>query len=49
MNTELRILILEDVPEDAELIKRILSKEKLQCTARTVDNKKDFLKELQRI
>jgi len=46
MNTKLRILILEDVPEDAELIKRILSKAKLQFTARTVDNKKDFLKEL---
>jgi DNA-binding NtrC family response regulator len=46
MNTELRILILEDVPEDAELLKRILSKEKLQFSARTVDNKRDFLREL---
>lgn len=46
MNTELRILILEDAPEDAELIKRQLSEGKLQFTARTVDNKRDFLKEL---
>ncbi|MCE5250928.1 response regulator, partial [bacterium] len=46
MNTIIRILILEDVPEDAELLERILRKEKLQFTARTADNKEDFLKEL---
>ena len=46
MKNEPRILILEDVPEDAELIKRMLSKSKLQFTARTVDNKRDLLEEL---
>lgn len=46
MNTELRILILEDIPEDAELLQRIMSETKMQFTARVVDNKGDFLKEL---
>ena len=46
MKTELRILFLEDVPEDAELIKRILKKENFYFLSKTVENKEDFLREL---
>lgn len=44
---KLRILILEDVYSDAELIKRKLKRAGLQFTSITVDTKEDFLKALE--
>ena len=47
MDKKLRILILEDVPTDAELIERELQKAEFALTSRWVDNRDDFLKELE--
>ena len=47
MDKKLRILILEDVPTDAELIERELQKAKIAFTSRWVDNRDAFLKELE--
>lgn len=46
MNDDLRILLLEDVPLDAELINRELRKANIQFTSRCVQTKADFLREL---
>jgi PAS domain S-box-containing protein len=46
MTTELRILILENISEDAELINRILKKENFSFSSKIVGRKKDFLREL---
>ena len=46
MKEKLKILILEDVPEDAELMERVLRKEKISFLSYKVDNKQDFLKGL---
>ena len=43
----LRILILEDVPTDAELVKRELRKAGFKFTARWINNKNDFLSQLE--
>jgi signal transduction histidine kinase len=47
MDKELRILILEDVPRDAELVERELQKAGIVYTSRRVDQKDAFLKELE--
>ncbi len=47
MDKKLRILILEDVPTDAELIERELQKAETPFTSRWVDNRDAFLKELE--
>ena len=46
MEQELRILILEDVPTDAELMENELRREGLKFTSKLVKTRKDFLKEL---
>ncbi len=46
MSKELHILILEDVPEDAELIARELRKGGIVFSSRRVETKEDFQKEL---
>jgi len=46
MNKNLRILILEDVLEDAELMERELRKKKLTFTSKRVETKETFIKEL---
>ncbi|HWP93224.1 MAG TPA: response regulator [Thermodesulfobacteriota bacterium] len=46
MKKELRILILEDNPSDAELVLRELRKGNLAFTSKQVDTKETFLKEL---
>jgi len=46
MDKELRILILEDVPADAELEERELRKAGLVFTSKVVDTREAFLKEL---
>ena len=43
----LRILILEDVPTDAELVKRELRNAGITFTSRFVDTRDDFLKQLE--
>ncbi|WP_276501781.1 hybrid sensor histidine kinase/response regulator [Terrimonas pollutisoli] len=43
MKPALKILLLEDNSDDAELIKRLLTREKLTCEFRLAMNKKDFL------
>ena len=43
----LRILILEDVPTDAELVKRELRNAGIVFTSRLVDKRDDFLKQLE--
>ncbi len=43
MEEELKILLLEDVPEDAELLERILKKEKFIFTALRVDERAKFV------
>jgi two-component system, cell cycle sensor histidine kinase and response regulator CckA len=42
----LRILILEDVPMDAELVEYELERARISFSARRVDNRDDFLREL---
>jgi PAS domain S-box-containing protein/putative nucleotidyltransferase with HDIG domain len=46
MADELKILILEDVPADAELIERELRKGEIKFSSKRVDTRKAFLKEL---
>ncbi|MDP8237636.1 MAG: PAS domain S-box protein [Candidatus Hatepunaea meridiana] len=46
MKKDIKILILEDLPTDAELVIRELKKAKLKFTFRHVDSKIAFLKEL---
>ena len=46
MDTILRILILEDFPEDTELINRKLKKDNFHFYSKIVDKKEDFLREL---
>lgn len=46
MEQELRILILEDVATDAELMERELRKTEIPFTSRRVETKESFLKEL---
>ncbi len=46
MGIELRILILEDVPTDAELVERTLREAAIEFTSRWVDTREDFLKQL---
>jgi len=46
MNEKLRILILEDVPTDAELMENELRREGLKFTSKLVKTREDFLKEL---
>jgi len=47
MNKELRILLLEDNPSDAELVERELCKGKLSFSLRRVETKKAFVRELE--
>jgi DNA-binding NtrC family response regulator len=46
MKEEVRILILEDVPADAELMERELHKGGIEFSAKRVETKETFLKEL---
>ncbi len=46
MEKQLRILILEDVPTDAELVENELRKGGIEFTSKIVKTKEDFLKEL---
>jgi CheY-like chemotaxis protein len=46
MNKEFRILIVEDLPTDAELTERELRKAHIAFTTRRVETKEAFLKEL---
>ncbi len=46
MNSPLRILILEDSSTDAELLQRVLIKEKWDAAFRVAANKADFVKQL---
>lgn len=46
MERPLKILLLEDSSIDAEIIKRLLLKEKLHCEIRLVMDKKEFIKAL---
>ena len=43
---EIRILIVEDVPSDAELAERELRKANILFCSKRVDTKEDFLKEI---
>ena len=45
---ELKVLILEDIPADAELMVRALNNAGLTVTPKVVDNKEDFERELHR-
>jgi CheY-like chemotaxis protein len=47
MVKSLNILILEDSATDAELLKRFLLKEKMQCAIKVAMNKKDFMEGLE--
>ncbi len=46
MDKKLRILILDDVQADAELVEHALRKASITCTAHTVSTKSAFLKQL---
>jgi two-component system cell cycle sensor histidine kinase/response regulator CckA len=46
MDKGLRILILEDVPTDAEMMERELRKEGIKFSSKQVDTREDFQKEL---
>ena len=46
MQEELKILMLEDVPEDAELLERVLKKEKFTFTSLRVDERAKFMEAL---
>src|SRR3989337_703045 len=46
MDKELRILILEDDPADAELVDRELGRAKISFSKKRVETKKAFVKEL---
>jgi len=43
MANGLKILLLEDVPDDAGLVNRVLQKEKLQFTSQRVDSREEFI------
>ncbi len=47
MGKSLKILILEDSATDAELLQRVLVKEKMDCEFRLTGNKKDFVQTLE--
>jgi PAS domain S-box-containing protein len=47
MDKELRILILEDVPTDAELVERELRNAKIEFSSKRVETREDFIKALQ--
>jgi signal transduction histidine kinase len=47
MNKVLRILMLEDVPDDVGLIERTLSKQKLDFVGKRVDTKEEFIESLE--
>lgn len=47
MDKKLRILIIEDVPTDAELIERELHKAEFYFISKRVETKEDFVRELQ--
>ena len=46
MKGQLKILLLEDLPEDADLISRTLKKNELNFKLLIVDNKTDFVREI---
>lgn len=46
MEQHIKILLLEDFPEDAELIKRILIKDNVNANILVVENKTDFIENL---
>src|SRR5947199_328268 len=46
MEETMKILLLEDSPADAEIIKRFLLKEKMNCEFRLVMDRKGFLEAL---
>ncbi|HEY0742670.1 MAG TPA: ATP-binding protein [Chryseosolibacter sp.] len=46
MNETLKILMLEDIPEDVGLIERILTKQKLDFVGKRVDTKDEFVQAL---
>jgi PAS domain S-box-containing protein len=46
MNETIKILHLEDMPTDAELVERALKKGNIRFEKRLVDNKADFIREL---
>jgi len=46
MSEELRILILEDVPTDAELMERELRKGGIKFSSKRVETREDFIKEI---
>jgi len=48
METELKILFVEDEPTDVELAKRTLSQEGIHFQSRVVENETDFLHELEK-
>ena len=48
MNKTIRILHLEDLPTDAELVSRELKKGKIRFEGLVVDNKNDFIKALEK-
>jgi len=47
MNKELRILILEDVPTDTELVEYELRKAEISFTSKRVETREDFIKALE--
>ena len=48
MKEELKILIIEDIKEDAELMKIELKKKGLRFVSKVVEFEKDFIDELER-
>lgn len=46
-NTKIKILFIEDVPSDFELAEKELKRRSINFTSRLVDNKEDFLRELE--
>lgn len=46
MNEELKVLILEDVEFDAELMEYEMRREGLKFTSQRVETEKDFIREL---
>ncbi len=47
MNNKLKILILEDNPNDAELVKRQLTKDSIDCKTVLVESRDDFIAQLE--
>ncbi len=47
MKSEYRVLILEDDPDDAELLQRRLKQSKLKFSLKHVENKQSFLEEIE--